>query len=181
MTPSQTPLPAILAAPGARDGDSDRPTVVPEFDPEAFARDSEVRQRASIPASGEPTIVEARRFLQEGNPEQALFLLARLLEVSPFHAEASALSNECRVALERECLAALGSPRAILIVAVSSDELKGFALDHVSGFLLSLMDGNTDVETLLDIGGLPRLLALRHLRGLVARGIVEIARTTMSS
>ena len=124
--------------------------------------------------------MEARRLLQEGNPEQALFLLARLLEASPFHAEASALSNECRGALERECLAALGSPQAILVVAVSPDELKGFTLDHVSGFLLSLMDGSTDVETLLDIGGLPRLLALRHLRGLLARGIVESARRMSS-
>ena len=119
---------------------------------------------------------EARRLLQEGNAEQALFLLARLLELAPLHSEASALSTECRAALERECLSAIGSASAILVVVVGTDELKGLGLDNVSGFLLSHMDGLTDVETLLDLSGLPRLLALRHLRGLVARGIVALPR-----
>jgi hypothetical protein len=54
-----------------------------------------------------------------------------------------------------------------------------FALDNVSGFLLSLMDGATNVEAILDISGLPRLLALRHLRSLVERGIVVGASVRM--
>jgi hypothetical protein len=55
------------------------------------------------------------------------------------------------------------------------EELKRFALDHVSGFLLSLMDGATNVEAILDISTLPRPLALRHLRGLLERGVVIVA------
>jgi hypothetical protein len=170
-------------APEYEDSDSeeDRPTVIPEFDPAAFARDSELRQRPALPSTGEPatgesTIDEARRLLQGGDAEQALFLLARLLELAPLHSEASALSTECRAVLERECLSSVGSASAILIVVVGTEELKGLGLDNVSGFLLSHMDGLTDVETLLDLSGLPRLLALRHLRGLVARGIVAVAR-----
>ena len=62
-----------------------------------------------------------------------------------------------------------------MVVAVSPDELKRFTLDNVSGFLLSVMDGATDVEAILDISGLPRLLALRHLRSLLDRGIVVVA------
>ncbi|HEY8088102.1 MAG TPA: hypothetical protein VIF09_09655 [Polyangiaceae bacterium] len=104
----------------------DRPTLVPDFDPQAFARESEQRRRAA------PAV------------------------------EATA---------EEQCLAALGSLRAVLVLAVSSEELKGLPLDHVGGFLLSLLDGATDVETVLDICGLPRSLALRHLRELVERGI----------
>ena len=54
------------------------------------------------------------------------------------------------------------------------DELHGFhGLRHVH-----LEPGGkraTDVETLLDISGLPRLLALRRLRDLVERGIVAFA------
>ena len=158
------------------DADGDRPTVVPDYDPEAFARDSEVKQRAALPVTGESTIDEARRLLQQGAPEEALFLVARLLEHSPFHSEATALLKECRDALERECLSAIGSPSAILVVALRPDELRGFALDSASGFLLSLLDGATTVETLVDLSGLPRLLALRHLRGLVARGLVVAQR-----
>jgi len=81
-------------------------------------------------------------------------------------------------ALEREYLSSVGSASAILVVAVSPEELKTLALDNVSGFLLSLMDGATDVETILDISGLPRLLALRHLRSLLERGVVVIASGT---
>lgn len=150
----------------------DRPTLVPAFDVEAFARESEMKQRVVPPSTDESTIEVAARLLAEGNPEQAMFLLARLLEQVPLHSEARELSKECATALEQECLSAVGSQASILIVAVSPDALKTLGLDHVSGFLLSLMDGVSDVETILDLCGLPRLLALRHLRDLVARRVV---------
>lgn len=170
------PVPEALEEP---EPSSDRPTLLPEFDPEEFARDSELRLRTAQSATGETTTDEARRLLDEGKPEQALFLLARLLEQAPLHAEARTLSQACSAALERDCLSAVGSGSAVLEVAVSPDELMGFGLDHVSGFLLSLMDGRTSVETLLDLCGVSRLLALRHLRDLVTRGIVRVRpRTT---
>jgi hypothetical protein len=160
--------------PAAADGD-ERSTIVPQFDPEAFARDSETKQRAAVAEGGEPTIDQARRHHLAGEHEEALFLLTRLLELAPLHPEATKLSSECREALERECLSAVGSESAILVAAVSTEELKGFALDNVSGFLLSVVDGATNVETILDISGLPRLLALRHLRSLLERGIILVA------
>jgi hypothetical protein len=164
-----------------READCDeRTTVVPDFDPEAFARDSEIKQRAASPAGGEATIDQARRLHLDGDHEQALLLVTRLLELVPLHPEATKLSTDCREALEREYLSSVGSASAILVVAVSTDELRTLALDHVSGFLLSLMDGATDTETILDISGLPRLLALRHLRNLLDRGVVVIASGTRS-
>jgi hypothetical protein len=169
--PSKSPPPRRGATPIS---DDEHPTVVPGFDPEAFARDSELRQRAVQPMGGEPTIEQARRLHHDGGHEQALFLLTRLLELAPLHPEATALACECRAALERECLSAVGSASAVLVVALSPQELKRYNLDNVSGFLLSVMDGATDVETILDIAGLPRLLALRHLRKLLERGIVAV-------
>jgi hypothetical protein len=157
---------------GPRDADDDRPTVLPPFDADAFARESEMSLRSARPADDETTTDEARRLLLEGQPEEALFLLAPRLETMPKDAEARLLSNECSAALERDCWSAIGSGSAIFGTTASAEELKGFALDHVSGFLLSLMDGVTDVDLVLDICGLPRLLALRHLRRLVVRGIV---------
>ena len=151
-----------------------RPTVVPDFDPGAFARDAELK-RAANATRHDPTIDRARQLHLEGEHHEALSLLTELLDLAPLHAEATKLSTECREALERECLSAVGSASAILVSAVSPAELKAFALDNVSGFLLSLIDGATDVETLIDICGLPRLLALRRLRELVERGIVAVA------
>jgi hypothetical protein len=155
----------------AEPGD-ERATVVPEFDAEAFARDSEVRLRSVPEIGSEPTIDRARQLHRDGEHEQALFLLKHLLDLAPLHPDGSTLAAECRVALERECLVAIGSLSALLEPAVTNEELKRFTLDNVSAFLFSRLDGATDVETLLDLSGLPRLLALRHLRGLVQRGIV---------
>lgn len=111
----------------------------------------------------------------DGEHENALFLLVSLLDLAPLHPEATTLSSDCRIALERECLSVVGSESAILVAAVSTEELKSFALDNVSGFLLSVIDGATNVESILDISGLPRLLALRHLRSLLDRGIIVVA------
>jgi hypothetical protein len=168
--PKRTPREQQAAAP-----DEDRATLVPEFDPDAFARDSEIRQRSATALEGECSIDQARRLHRDGDHEQALFLLTHLLELEPLHPEATSLSLECRAALERECLAAVGSESTVLTVAITADELKRFALDHVSGFLLSLTDGSLTVEAILDASGLPRLLALRHLRNLLDRGILSVA------
>ena len=78
-------------------------------------------------------------------------------------------------ALDRECLTALGGQRAVLVVTVSPAVLKGFALDSTSGFLLSLLDGNTTVQEVLDIAGLPRLITLQRLRSLLSQGIIAVA------
>jgi len=162
--------------PGASDpDDEDRPTLIPDFDPLDFARDSEVRQRTSSGGGGEPTMDQARRQHIGGDHEGALFLLTRLLELAPLHPEANKLAGECRAALEQQCLAAIGSEAAVLVAAVSEEELKGFALDSVSAFLFSRLDGATRVEDILDVSGLPRLLALRHLRKLLDRGLVVSA------
>jgi hypothetical protein len=166
--------PSKSPPPDGSDGD-ERATPIPDFDPEDFARDSELRQRAAPVAGGEVTIDEARRLHLDGKHEEALFLLAHLLELAPLHPDAGRLTVDCRAALERECLSALGSESAILVMAVTPEELKTFSLDHVSGFVLSLTDGATDVGAVLDISGLPRLLALRHLRSLLERGLLAIA------
>jgi hypothetical protein len=149
-----------------------RPTLVPDFDPEAFARDSETRQRSASLGGGQPNMEEARRLHLGGDHEAALFLLTHLLGLTPLDAEATTLATQCRTALERECLSSIGYEAAVLVQAISGEELKSFALDNISGFLLSLLDGTTSVETILDIAGMPRLLALRHLRKLLERGII---------
>jgi len=156
-------------------GEDDRPTVVPDFAPEDFARDSEIRARAELDSGGELTIDQARRLHADGDHERALFLLTRLLELSPLHPEASKLAAECRAGLEQQCLSAIGSESAVLVAAVTPKELKTFVLDNVSAFLFSRLDGAASVEDILDIAGLPRLLTLRHLRNLFDRGLVVTA------
>jgi hypothetical protein len=158
-------------------GDSsagERSTPIPEFDVEAFARDADARQGAGPQRDGE-LLERAHRLHLDGKNEQALSLLAHLLTRALPHPVAVRLSAACCAALERECLLAIGSESTMLISAISAEEVKRFSLDHVSGFLLSLLDGETPVEAILDISGTPRLVVLRHLRDLLDRGIVVVA------
>lgn len=159
------------------DSEHDRPTIVPDFDPESFARDSEIKQRVSAGAGAEPTIDRARRLCDDGEYEQALFLLTSLLDLAPLHPEASRLAADCRAGLERQCLTALGSVSTVLVAGVPLKDLTSFALDNVSAFLFSLVDGATSVENILDSCGLPRLLALRHMRHMTERGVLVVAST----
>jgi hypothetical protein len=48
----------------------------------------------------------------------------------------------------------------------------GTQLDHRAGFLLSLMDGETDVGTVLDLSGMPRDETLVLLDNLIKHGLV---------
>jgi hypothetical protein len=173
FTPPHAIKPPVMAAEKTTKGD--RSTVVPEFDVQAFARHSEMRQRLASVNDESATIEQALLLHLDGHNEEALFVLARLLQLVPLHPEATRLSVDCRDALERQCWSEIGSGATVLIPSVSTEELKRYSLDNVSGFLLSLMDGDTDVEAIVDISGLPKLLALRHLRSLLERGIIVVA------
>ena len=60
-------------------------------------------------------------------------------------------------------------------VAVSPGELQWLALDHRAGFLLSLVDGMSTVDEILDISGMTRLDALRIILDLTERNVVRLA------
>jgi hypothetical protein len=154
---------------------SGRDTLIPAFDPAAFAHDSDLRLRAEIDGGNEPLIERARREYRAGHYDRALDLLDDLHDRAPFHPQASILGAECRTMLDEQCLSALGSESARLTAALTPEELKGFTLDYASAALLAKLDGKTDVRTVLDVSGVPRLQALRHLRNLLERGIIEPA------
>ena len=44
----------------------------------------------------------------------------------------------------------------VLVVVAPIETLKQMPLDHRAGFLLSLMDGTVDLDTLIDVSGMPR-------------------------
>ena len=78
------------------------------------------------------------------------------------------------VAIDTEdaLLARFGSRTSIPVLRVAFDEVKTLALDHREGFLLSLVDGASSVEQILDVCGMPSLEAARILCRLAAEGVV---------
>jgi hypothetical protein len=59
-------------------------------------------------------------------------------------------------------------------ILLSPQEVNAADLDHREYFLLSLLDGMTSIENLLDICGMPSEEALALFDGLVRRGIVGL-------
>jgi hypothetical protein len=58
-------------------------------------------------------------------------------------------------------------------LALSRRALLAQRLDHRAGFILSLIDGECTVETILDLSAMSRAEALRILRELAALGVVD--------
>ncbi len=123
---------------------SDRPTVPPSFDFEEFARDSDSRVAAAMPVA------------EPAEPESQVRLATR-------PAFGATVTDE----------AWARTARGALVVAMAPDVLCRLPLDHRAGFLLSQMDGATDLETLISIGPMPRAEALRILRDLFECGVVD--------
>lgn len=57
-------------------------------------------------------------------------------------------------------------------VAMSADQLTSLAIDHRAAFLLSRMDGESDLEAVIAVSAMPRDEALRLTRDLFDQGIV---------
>lgn len=92
----------------------------------------------------------------------------------PVEAEQGALLGG-RDAAAIEWVAANLSAVDVLDGAVAPGNVDEGVREDTRGVLLSLADGSLTVEAILDASGLPRLLALRHLRGLVDRGLLSPA------
>jgi hypothetical protein len=60
------------------------------------------------------------------------------------------------------------------VVVASVEGLAQAGLDSRAGFLLSLMDGSTSIELLLDLCGMPDNEALLLLNGLRRQGLVTL-------
>jgi hypothetical protein len=60
------------------------------------------------------------------------------------------------------------------MVLMPATRIDCVAIDHRAGFLLSLVDGSSTLEAILDVCGMPRLDALRILHELVQRGAVGL-------
>lgn len=93
----------------------------------------------------------------------ALEIAESLLGQDAADLEAQRYATSCRDVLTQMYLSRLGGLEQIISVILPPEELRWLNLDHRAGFLLSLVDGASTVEELLDISGMPRLDALKIL------------------
>jgi hypothetical protein len=74
--------------------------------------------------------------------------------------------------------ARLGALDRVVSVAVPADQIRWLSLDHRAGFLLSLVDGISTLEEILDISGMTRLEALRIMYALLEQRVITIEATS---
>jgi hypothetical protein len=136
---------------------SDRPTLPPAFDVEQFARDSDQRLMSvkPVPYGDGPSEEEFEENEHETKPS-SIRRATRPRWGSVSTHEAWARSVE-------------GSP----CVVMTNDALKRLPLDHRAGFVMSLMDGSLDLDTVIDLCGMDRDEALGLVRDLYLSGVVE--------
>jgi hypothetical protein len=131
---------------GRRD---DRPTLPPTFDVAQYAKDSDAKIRAA-----RVTLDEAEAAAPETAQSETRLLTRPRMGAVPDETWARSMPGA-------------------LVVLPSAEELKRLPLDHRAGFLLAMMDGSIDLDTLVEIAGMPREEALRLVRDLFDSGIIE--------
>lgn len=117
-------------------------------------------------------VAEMRERFSLGDYTGALEMAEILLAEEPGHVEAASCGERCRSILESMLVAKLGPLTRVPMVVVPRTQMRWLSLDHRAGFVLSLVDGSSSVEMILDVSGMPRLDALRILQELVAQKIV---------
>lgn len=127
---------------------TNRPTKPPEFDLEQYARESDSRVAAAAAAP-------ANQLEQLLDPSSEVRISTRP-PIGDF------LTHEAWAAQ------VMGKP----VVMMSPEVLKRLPLDHRAGFLLSLIDGTLDLDTIEEVSGMPREEVLRIVRDLDELGVV---------
>lgn len=117
-------------------------------------------------------IGEMRERFSLGDYTGALEMSELILAEEPGNLEAAECGENCRTVLENMFAARLGPLDRVPMVVVPRTQMRWLSIDHRAGFVLSLIDGSSTVDMILDVCGMPRLDALRILHELVQQKIV---------
>jgi hypothetical protein len=120
-----------------------------------------------------PTAREMNDRVALGDYTGALEVAEGLLSLEPEHEGARACAATCRGVLKQMYAARIGPLERVPVVMVARDQLRWLSIDHRAGFVLSLVDGVSSVEMILDVSGMPELDALRILSELAQQRILS--------
>jgi len=104
----------------------------------------------------------------------ALIVAEGILAEDPDNADALLYAEHCRDVLKQMYLSRLGGLRRVPNVAVGQEQLRWLSLDHRAGFLLSLVDGRSTLDEVLDMSGMSDLEALRLLVQLLQQNVIKM-------
>jgi hypothetical protein len=120
----------------------------------------------------EDPLAEMRERFSLGDYTGALEISELILAEEPGNLEAAESGENCRSVLENMYTAKLGPLERTPMVVVPRTQMRWLSMDHRAGFILSLIDGSSSIEMILDVSGMSKLDALRILHELVQQKIV---------
>ncbi|HEU4578189.1 MAG TPA: hypothetical protein VFS67_08045 [Polyangiaceae bacterium] len=130
---------------------------------------------APPPVSARAGVRELEECYAVGDYSRALQIAEQMLARSPDDLAARRYAQNCRDVLTQMFAARIGPLDQVISVVVSPEEVQWLSLDHRAGFLLSLVDGMSTVDEILDISGMTRLDALKILHDLAEQQVVKLA------
>lgn len=128
----------------------------------------------TVPSFVDATLTEMRDRHAVGDFSGSLGAAENVLAAVPGHGEARRYAESCRATLIGMLTARIGRLDRCPIVAVPQDQIRWLSLDHRAGFLLSLIDGTSTVDEVLDMSGMPRLDALRLVCDLLEQRVLSL-------
>lgn len=125
------------------------------------------------PVDGDDETTMKNRFAM-GDFSGALDLALRICERDPNHQEAHSLAKKCRDVLEDMYTSRIADMSKVPTIIMGPDQIRWLSLNHRSGFLLSMIDGISSVDDLMDISGMQRLDALRIVCSLLEQKVIAL-------
>jgi hypothetical protein len=104
----------------------------------------------------------------------ALSVAERLLQLDRDDREARQVVLRCREELRALYSRRLGPLDQIPSTVVSPSEIRWLSLDNRAGFLLSLIDGMSTIEDIIDVSTMPSLEVLRTLHNLLTQKVIVL-------
>jgi hypothetical protein len=130
-------------------------------------------QRSLMPPSTRREMVD--RF-ELGDFTGALSLADTLLEIDRTDAEARRIAETSRNKLRAIYIGRLGTLDQVPVMMIPHAELRWLALDHRAGFVLSLVDGTSSIEEIIDVSTMAQLEVLRTLYNLLSQNVISLRR-----
>lgn len=159
------PQAVVVAAPAPAPSPPPPPAVEPPPPARPRVASFVFRRPSEVPSTTVPVALEAQAAmssrplpLTSSAPPQA------------FTADAAVHGAE----MERVYLERLGGLDRVPVLRLGTAQLAGLGLDRRATFVLSLCDGATSIEALIDLSGVPRIEVLRLLDELVRSGAVAL-------
>ena len=145
----------------------------PETDDPVLTLEGVVDLRASSADITTNPVAEMQERFALGDYSGALVMAESLLDENPTHVEAREYAESCRAVLQQMYSAKIGPMDRVPVVEVAREQLRWLSIDHRAGFVLSLVDGVSSLEMILDVSGMPSLDALRILYELTQQHIIS--------